>query len=201
MTNDGGAHTDVGGPLGALLEGNRRYVSGAAAHPRRSAERRAETARGQNPLAAVLTCADSRVVPEIIFDQGIGDLFVVRVAGNVADDAVIGSIEYAAGHLRVPLVIVLGHTDCGAVNATIAGGEVTGPLARVIGKIAPAVERARSIAGELTENAVRENIALVTGQLVGATPILRRLVDRNEVRIIGAVYDVESGVVTVLDGR
>jgi len=109
--------------LQRLIEGNRRYVAGAATHPDQTTQRRAELAKGQFAFAIVLTCSDSRVVPELFLDQGLGDLFVVRNAGNILDDHVIGSMDYAVEHLHVPLVLVVGHEKCGAVSAAVAGGE------------------------------------------------------------------------------
>lgn len=189
-----------GEALAALLAGNERYVSGAPAHPNRTAARRAETTGGQHPIAAVVTCSDSRVPPEILFDQGIGDIFVIRVAGNIAGDAVVGSVEYAADHLGVPLVVVLGHTHCGAVHATIQGGEAPGRIAHIVERIAPAVDRARELPGELADNAVRENVAIVIDELRRSEPILKELVAGHRLMIIGAMYDIESGVAHVLDG-
>ncbi len=187
--------------LEALMAGNERYVSGTPQHPRQSADRRAEVAGGQHPFAVVITCADSRVPPEILFDQGIGDLFIVRVAGNIADDAVIGSVEYAVDHLGVPLVVVLGHTHCGAVHATIVGSDATGRIARIVERIVPAVERARGLPGELADNAMRENIAIVVDELRRSEPILGRLVAEGRLEIIGAVYDIENGGVDILNGK
>ena len=105
-----------------LLEGNQRYITGGALHPNQSFEHRLELAEGQKPIAAILTCADSRVSPEIIFDQGLGDLFVLRVAGNVVNEMFVGSPEYAVEHLNVSLLMILGHSQCGNVDATIKGG-------------------------------------------------------------------------------
>ncbi|HUV35805.1 MAG TPA: carbonic anhydrase, partial [Patescibacteria group bacterium] len=149
----------------ALMAGNGRYVAGAPVHPRQTAARRAETAGGQHPFAVVITCADSRVPPEILFDQGIGDLFVIRVAGNITGNAVVGSVEYAAEHLGVPLVVVLGHTHCGAVNAAIVGDGTPGRIAHIVGRIAPAVDRARELPGELAGNVVRANVEIVVDEL------------------------------------
>ncbi len=114
--------------LDRLMEGNSRYLAGECAGGNRHEEKRAETACGQDPFAIVLGCSDSRVPPEIIFDSGIGDLFVVRVAGEVAGDQVLGSIEYAAAHLLTPLLLVLGHTNCGAVTAAVSGAEEEGHI-------------------------------------------------------------------------
>ena len=109
-------------PLQRLIDGNRRYVDGRLQHPNQTPARREEVARGQKPFAAVVACADSRVAPEVVFDQGLGDLFVLRVAGNVANDMILGSLEYAVLHLGVGLVAVIGHKGCGAVQAAIGGG-------------------------------------------------------------------------------
>jgi carbonic anhydrase len=110
--------------LQELMIGNERYVRSQPKHPRQSRARQSEVASGQQPFGIILTCADSRVSPEFIFDQGLGDLFVVRVAGNIINDAILGSIEYAAAYLHTPLLVVLGHSNCGAVSATVAGGEL-----------------------------------------------------------------------------
>ncbi|MBA3939351.1 MAG: carbonic anhydrase, partial [Planctomycetes bacterium] len=118
--------------LQRLMEGNARYVAGKATHPHQDAARRAEVTNVQKPIAIIVTCADSRVGPEVVFDQGLGDIFVLRVAGNVADDDVQASIEYAVEHLNVNLVMVLGHERCGAVKAALAGGELPGHLAGLI---------------------------------------------------------------------
>ena len=109
--------------LQTLLDGNKRFVAGQARHPNQSSERLAEVTRGQRPIAIVVSCSDSRIPPEIVFDQGLGDIFVVRTAGHVLDDAALASIEYAAEHLHVPLAVALGHQDCGAVKAAVGGGD------------------------------------------------------------------------------
>ena len=114
--------------LQKLMEGNARYASGNTSHPDQSMERRYELVAGQHPFAVIVGCSDSRIAPELIFDQGLGDIFVIRAAGQVLDDVAIGSIEYAVEHLGVPLVVVLGHDSCGAVTATLEGGEVAGHL-------------------------------------------------------------------------
>jgi hypothetical protein len=124
--------------LTRLVEGNKRFVAGSTTHPDQTAERRTETAKGQHPFAIILTCADSRLSPEILFDEGIGDLFVVRNAGNLLDDHVLGSIEYAVEHLHATLIVVLGHTKCGAVSAAVAGslrGRALPPATVVFGEM------------------------------------------------------------------
>ena len=183
--------------LQKLLEGNHRYVSGQTAHPNQTLERRAEVTSGQKPFAVILSCSDSRVPPEILFDQGIGDLFIIRNAGNVSDDLVLGSIEYAVEHLGVPLVMVLGHQFCGAVTATVEGGEAPGHIHHVVKAIQPAVEKAKGRDGDLVGNAIRANTELVTEQLKNSEPILAEFVKEHGLRIVGAFYNLETGIVEV----
>ena len=184
--------------LEQLIAGNRRYVTGRTENPHQTPQTRQEVAQGQNPMAAIIACADSRVPPEIVFDQGLGDLFVIRVAGNIAARAVVGSVEYAAEHLGVPLVVVLGHSRCGAVTAAVQGDDAPGHLGGLIAAIRPAVERVGKISGDRVENAARANVALVVEHLRAAEPVLKRLVDEEQVRIIGAYYHLESGIVELL---
>ncbi len=179
--------------LDALVEGNRRFREGVAAGPRRDAARRVETAGGQRPFAAVVTCADSRVPPEIIFDQGIGDLFVVRTAGNVLDAAGFGSVEYAVEHLGVPLVVVLGHTRCGAVEAALSGGAPRGSVRSIVEALRPAVERSRGAPGDPVSAAVRANVAATAAALREREPVLAPLAARGLLVVAGALYDVERG--------
>ena len=183
--------------LSMLLEGNLRYVSGQSIHPNQTLERRAELSSGQKPFAVILACSDSRVAPEILFDQGLGDLFVVRNAGNVADDVVLGSIEYAVEHLGAPLVVVLGHQSCGAVSAAVQSSEAPGHIQDVVSAIQPAVEMARGEEGDPLTNAIRANVRLVVDEVAGSEPILAEWVDEHGVRVVGAVYNLESGVVEV----
>jgi carbonic anhydrase len=176
--------TDGKAALKLLLEGNERYVSEKRDYGGKDRARRAETASGQRPFAVVLTCSDSRVPPEIIFDCGIGDIFVVRVAGNVADDLVLGSIEYAVSHLGTPLVMVLGHTSCGAVTAALEGGgegEYTGSIVELL---APALT-SRSVDEIARVNAVAT--ASVISDSVGGC------------LVAAAMYDIESGRVEVIE--
>jgi carbonic anhydrase len=177
--------------LQQLMEGNRRFARLMAIHPDQTSARRFSVATAQHPFATVLTCADSRVPPEIVFDQGLGDLFVIRVAGNIVDDAVLGSIEYAAEHLQVPLVVVLGHERCGAVEATLKGGKVHGHLGALTRAIQPAVEHSRRQPGDPLDNAVRANIRLVVSQLRASKPPIK-------VKMVGARYDLDTGVVELL---
>ena len=151
---------EIEGALKRLIDGNNRYVSSKMAHPNQTENRRKEVIKGQKPFAVIVGCSDSRIPPEIIFDQGIGDLFVIRVAGNIVDDVALGSVEYAVDHLGTKLVIVLGHGNCGAVTATVQGGEAHGHIGSIVRTIAPAVEKARAQTGELIDNAIKINVDL-----------------------------------------
>jgi len=184
--------------LERLVAGNKRYVAAQQAHPHEAPERRAELSDGQYPFAVILGCADSRVPPEVIFDQGLGDLFVIRVAGNVLDDCVLGSIEYAAAHLHTPLIVVLGHSKCGAVGATVEGGELEGHLPSLAAAIQPAVDQARGLPGDLVDNAVRANATMVVGQLKASEPVLSELVDAGKLKVVAACYDLDTGEVELL---
>lgn len=190
----------AGRSLDELLRGNARFAAGAPAHPRRGAARRAETASGQKPFAAVVSCSDSRVPPEILFDQGIGDLFVVRTAGGVLDDAAIGSLEYAVDHLDVPLVVVLGHTRCGAVEATIAGTSAPGCIGRLVETLRPAVDASAAMAGDRSANAVRECARFCAARLAARGPVIAPRVADGSLAIVAAIYDVFSGTVETIDG-
>lgn len=144
--------------LAKLMEGNQRFVERKRLNPHQDTARLAEVATGQAPFAAILSCADSRVVPEIAFDQGIGDLFVVRVAGNIAITEDIASEEYAVGVLGTPLLLVLGHERCGAVNAALEGGELPGVIESLVFAIQPAIKASENEAGDRLANAVKANV-------------------------------------------
>ena len=181
-----------------LMAGNKRYVSGTLSHPHQSPARRDEVAKAQKPTAVVLSCADSRVPPEAVFDQGIGDVFTVRVAGNVATDDIIASIEYAVAHLGPKLIVVLGHERCGAVDAALKGGPPEGHLGVLLGRIKPATDSVKGQTGDVLDLAVRANVRNVVNQLKSSTPILAGKVKSGDVKIVGARYDLDSGKVEVL---
>jgi carbonic anhydrase len=181
-----------------LMEGNRRFTAGKAVHPHQSAERRQEVAKGQKPFAVVIGCSDSRIPPEILFDQGIGDIFVIRVAGNIVDDIGLGSVEYAVDHLGSPLVLVLGHGKCGAVSATVQGGEAHGHIGSIVNTILPAVKTAKGQPGDVTENAIRENAKLVALRIASAEPMLAGMVREGKIGVLPAYYNIETGVVEIL---
>jgi carbonic anhydrase len=184
--------------LQELKEGNAHHAAHRYVHPRETAVRQRELVKGQHPHAAILSCADSRVPPEIVFDQGLGDLFTVRSAGNVSGDIEIGSLEYAVAHLDTPLLVVMGHQGCGAVTAAVEGGEALGHTSAFITPILPAVYQARQLAGNTVENAVRLNVARVVDQLRTSGPVLANQVARGKLRVVGAVCSLDTGKVTWL---
>jgi carbonic anhydrase len=184
-----------------LKAGNARYVEGKPQHPHQDRARRALTAaQGQHPLATMLTCSDSRVPAEIIFDQGIGDIFVVRVAGNVAATDEIGSIEYAVDHLAVPVVMVLGHSQCGAVTAVVENSKLPPNIASLVAPIKPAVDKAREANPEAAKDvllnaAITDNVWQAIDDMLRQSPIIREKVRDNQVQAVGALYDLDSGQV------
>jgi carbonic anhydrase len=184
--------------LKKLIDGNKRFSSAKASHPNQSIQRRAEVTKGQKPFAVIVGCSDSRIPPEIIFDQGIGDLFVIRVAGNVVDEIALGSIEYAVEHLGARLIVVLGHSKCGAVTATVQGGEAHGHIGAIVKAILPAVDKVRDRTGDLTDNSIRANVQLVVQTIEASTPLLAPLAEGGSIRVTGAYYDIESGKVEIL---
>jgi carbonic anhydrase len=184
--------------LQQLLDGNKRFVDTSLTHPNQDSERRISLGDGQAPFAAVLACADSRVPPEVLFDQGLGDLFVVRVAGNILNDQLLGSLEYAAAHLDTPLIVVLGHTSCGAIGAVAQGAELEGHIASLIPAIQPAVDKVRDQEGDLTDNAAREVARMTAIQLQESQPIIADLVKEGKLKVVPAFYELESGEVSLL---
>jgi carbonic anhydrase len=191
--------------LARLVEGNQRFTKGELLHPRRRPEDFRSLAEGQSPVAVVVGCADSRVSPELVFDQGVGDLFVVRVAGNVISGggaSVKGSVEYAVAELGVPLVLVLGHSQCGAVKAAIkhldANDALPGSIGELVAAIKPAVSEAKGRAGDLLDNAIKANVERGVQRLKALEPILAERVQKGKVKVAGAVYDLASGKVSVL---
>jgi len=179
--------------LAELKAGNEHHATKHYQHPHQTAARQRELTTTQHPHATILSCADSRVAPEIVFDQGLGDLFDVRVAGNIAGDAEIASIEYAADHLGVPVLVVLGHQRCGAVTAAAEPGEAPGHLPVLIAAIRPAVEQARGMPGDTIDNAVRINVENVVRQLTGSQPVLAGLTAAGRLQVVGAVYSLDTG--------
>ncbi len=184
--------------LKRLKEGNERFVSNRLLGPNRSPERRKATSKGQKPFAVVLTCSDSGLPPELIFDQGIGDIFVIRTAGNVADRVVIGSIEYAVEHLGARLVMVLGHKACGAVEAATKPERPQGEIRTIVDMLRPAIERAKDKHGDLIENATRANVRLVAETIMNTRPLLSELTKEGSVKVVGGLYDPNTGDVEII---
>jgi carbonic anhydrase len=215
--------------ISKLKEGNGRYTAGNMQHPHESGEersymatnsyenagmtflgmsaeqaakRRAELAKSQHPFAIIVSCSDSRVPPEIVFDQGLGDLFIFRVAGNVIDDHGLGSIEYAVDHLNVRLIVVLGHQSCGAVQAakeTIATkGKAPGHIESLVTAIKPAVE---ATAKDDLDTTIKANVKHVVQALRSSTPILKAKADSGDVQVIGGYYSLDTGSVSFLEGK
>jgi carbonic anhydrase len=197
--------------LARLIEGNRRFVAGE----RRldslgSEERRRELLKGQEPFAVVLGCSDSRVPAEIVFDQGLGDLFVIRVAGNVVAPSLVGSVEFAVQRFGTRLVVVLGHSQCGAVGATLdelrrAGGELTGALSSIVERIKPAVrplleDGTRDAHEDLARRAVRANVRASVADLRAGSDLLDGMTRASEIMIVGAEYSLETGEVDFFHG-
>jgi len=184
--------------LKSLLEGNKRFVEGNLLHPNHCEESRQGVADGQEPIATVLTCADSRVPPVDIFDQGLGDIFVVRVAGNIIGDHTLGSIEYAVSHLHTPLVIVLGHSSCGAVGAVASGLPLGGHMATFVPPIQAAIKKVKDHEGMLVNNVARELAKQMAVKIAESEPIIADHVNSGDIKVIPAYYDLHSGVVSVL---
>ncbi len=197
LAGAGGPAADVGTPdaaLAALEAGNARFVAGKTLEPNRDMQRLKEVAPKQAPFAAFLGCADSRVPIEIIFDQGFGDLFVTRVAGNVADPTIIGSLEFGCLVLGAKVLYVLGHSSCGAVAATIKGDAVPGQISTLYQHLRPAAKASK---GDL-DTAIRENVKIQAGILAEASPVLAELIKTGRLKVAGGVYDLATGKVTTV---
>ena len=185
-----------------LIDGNKRFVSGKVlAKDITDARRKELVAKGQHPFAVMVSCSDSRVPPEVVFDEGVGDLFVVRDAGNVIDPVVLGSIEYGAEHLNVPLIVVLGHESCGAVKATVDGGEAPGSIGSIVEDIKPSLEKAKATGAtgaSLNEKTADENIK-ASVLAIEKSSVIKKLVEEGKVKVVGAKYHIETGEVVFND--
>jgi carbonic anhydrase len=184
--------------LKKLMDGNLRYFEHKRTFPDQSPARVAELAKGQHPFAIILGCADSRVSPELLFDQGLGNLFEIRVAGNILDDAVIGSIEYAVLELGTPLIFVLGHERCGAVTAAVNGKAVPGKISTLVAAIKPAVDQVKNQPGDKLDNAVRANVKIVVGQIKSVSPILSEVIKAGKLKVVGGRYDLDTAKVDII---
>jgi carbonic anhydrase len=201
----GGSGVSADQALQKLMDGNKRFVeSKMTASSLCDLQAREKLAKGQQPYAIILSCSDSRVPPEIIFDKALGEIFVVRVAGNVADPIVLGSIEYAAEHLGSPLVMVLGHERCGAVTATVnAKGKPEGNVGAILKAIQPSAKKAKKdckgkSAAEVVECAVQVNAQAVAADLTKSSKVLAHLQKEGKIKIVAATYDLDDGKVTML---
>jgi carbonic anhydrase len=187
--------------LDRLMKGNARYIEGVSRRHDFKNEREA-LSQGQNPYAAVLSCADSRIAPELCFDTARGDVFVCRVAGNFANDDIVASLEYAVQVLNAPLIMVLGHEACGAVDAAIKsikdGTTLPGHLPALVSALTPAVKAAQGQSGDLLANAIRQNVMLTADKLKSTAPILKSAVDDKKIRVVGGVYELKTGRVQLL---
>jgi carbonic anhydrase len=184
--------------LEKLVAGNHRYAAMRQVHPRQTLAHRNTLVDGQHPFAVILSCSDSRVPSELIFDQGLGDLFIVRMAGHVVDDLVLASIEYAVYALEVPLVMVLGHAQCGAVASALTDKPMPGNIGQLVQHIHAAVESVRGQPGELLENAVRANSRLCAAQIMASSTVIQEAVQAGRVLVVPAFYDLSSGHVELL---
>ncbi len=185
--------------LTQLTRGNERFVAGWPDHPNQSARRRREVSdAGQQPYAIILSCADSRVPPEIVFDQGLGDVFVIRVAGNVLDDVILGTIEYAVEHMHTPLVMVLGHDKCGAVTAAVERVKTNSHVQAVVDALQPALLLAEGQEGDRISTAIDANIRYAVKKLQASEPVLMGACAAGQLRIVGARYNLDTGGVKII---
>ncbi|MBE9036331.1 carbonic anhydrase [aff. Roholtiella sp. LEGE 12411] len=199
-----GVHPDNPNPVSPneaikrLLDGNQRFLHQKRKYPDQSLEHLQLIAKAQYPFASILGCADSRVPAEIVFDQGLGDLFVVRVAGNVVSDTIIGSLEYSTAVLGSQLIVILGHRRCGAVAEAIKNEPLPGRISLIIEGIKPSLARAKLTTDDTTQDAVIANIQYQAEKLQESSTILAKLITEGKLQIVSACYDIETGKVTVI---
>lgn len=184
--------------LQRLLEGNQRFVDGACQNLQQSRSRLQETASAQYPFASILGCADSRVPTEIIFDQGVGDLFVIRLAGNIASQTAIDSLDFSTSVLGTQLIVVVGHSRCGAVEAAVKGEPLLGRICSFVEDIKPSVARAKDKTGDLEANTVIANIQYQAQKLTESSTILAGLIQAGKLKIVGGQYDLRTGKFTLV---
>ncbi|MBD6619215.1 carbonic anhydrase [Komarekiella sp. 'clone 1'] len=184
--------------LKRLLDGNQRFVQQKREYPHQTQARLQEVAQVQHPFATILSCADSRVSAEILFDQGIGDLFDIRIAGNIVIPEALGSIEYAAVLLNTPLIMVLGHERCGAVTASVKGESLPGEIGTFVKAIKPAMAKVKDKPGDPVENAVVANVQYQVERLQENSALLGQLMQAGTLKIVGGRYDLDTGEVTIV---
>ncbi|MBD2084131.1 carbonic anhydrase [Trichocoleus sp. ST-U3] len=183
--------------LQSLMEGNQRFITRKTKNINRDFQRLTAVAKTQKPFAAILSCADSRVPSEIIFDRGFGDLFVCRVAGNIATPEETGSLEFGGLILGTKVIMVMGHKRCGAVDATIKGAQVPGQIGSLLEAIKPGVENSKGKPGDRLENASKANV-LVQVERLKTSPVISQLIQENKLKVVGGYYDLDTGKVTLL---
>lgn len=206
FANDNTVGVPASEALQMLKDGNKRFIEGKSIHPHSDFARIKEISKGQKPFVTINGCSDSRVPPELIFDQGFGDVFVVRNAGNVSDTDEIGTIEYGTEHLGTNLVVVVGHTKCGAVTAVAKGDHVEGSIPKLVDNIVPAVDRVKHLRHneEYTKwinEAIIENVNQSIKDILNNSTIVSQLVKDGKVRIVGAIYDTDTGKVLFFDDK
>lgn len=184
--------------LKRLLDGNQRFVQQKSKHPDQSQTRIKEVAQAQHPFATVLSCADSRVAPELLFDEGLGDLFDIRVAGNIVTPEVLGSLEYAVAVLGTPLIMVLGHERCGAVTAAVQGERLPGHIGSFVRAIKPALSRTKAQSGDPVDNAVIANVQYQIEKLKRNSKIVTTQLENGKLKIVGGRYDLDNGEIILL---
>lgn len=204
LASDEGGRKDPDEVWKILMAGNRRYTSAKPVRPHQTAARRVELAKGQHPPVIVLSCSDSRVPPEIVFDQGLGDVFAVRVAGNVVDDDVLGSIEYAVEHLGSSLVVVMGHQSCGAVKAVVDNAAAEGHILPLVKHIAAVVAEVKKKGDgcmdpkSLLDSSISANVAQSVN-LLKADETLSKFITEHKIKVMGARYQLDTGKVQVVE--
>jgi len=184
--------------LNRLMEGNHRFTQQKSEYPHQALKRLQEVAYAQHPYATILSCADSRVPAEIIFDAGIGDLFDVRVAGNIVTPEVLGSLEYAVLQLDTPLIVVLGHERCGAITAAVKGGKLPGSIGTLVAAIQPGINLGEGISDESIEKAVVANVTYQINAMKRNSPLIAERILKNQLKIVGGRYDLDSGKVEII---
>ena len=193
--------TDPQVALDRLMAGNQRFVDAQMQHPDQDPDHRLKLSQGQQPFATILTCSDSRLPPELLFDQGLGDLFVARVAGNIVDPALLGSVEYAVGHLKTPLIVVIGHEKCGAVQATLESIQhhqtPHGDIAALVTAITPAVAVAEQRPGDLLDNTIRANAEQSLDAIKKSSELTGPLAS-GQLKAIAAYYSIDDGRISLI---
>jgi carbonic anhydrase len=182
-----------------LVDGNQRFATRNFARPHQTQARALEQAKRQDPFAIILSCSDSRVPTELVFDQGLGDLFVIRVAGNIVAEGGLASIEYGVKYLNIPLIVVLGHERCGAVEAALSDKSFRGHLPYLMNKMHGVIEKLKTKGAPALDEAIANNVRNSVQLVKAAKPIVNALVDAGKVKVVGAVYDLDTGTIQLID--